>query len=56
MKRIICSIATFMSVCFVAWVGGLDFERGQEQAAALAVALYFGGIMFFFVDQGTRHD
>jgi len=36
-----------MTVCVVAWVGGLDFERGQEQAAALAVALYFGGFVFF---------
>ena len=43
-----------MAVCFVAWVGGLEFERGQEQATTLAIALYFSGFVFFFVDQGEK--
>lgn len=56
MKRIICSLAAFTLVCFLFWVGGLDFERGEKQAWAMVLALYLGGVVFFLASNGVRND
>ena len=56
MKRNICSIAAFAFVCFLFWVGGLDFERGAMQSCAMVIALYIGGIVFFVGNWEQGHD
>jgi len=39
MKRWIRAIVVFSAILLIAWVGGLDFERGGSQAFALFSAL-----------------
>lgn len=56
MKRNICSIAAFALVLFLFWVGGLDFERGEKQACAMVIALYFGCAVFFLGNWDPRHE
>lgn len=47
MKRNLCSLAAFVFVRFLFWVGGLDFERGEKQAWAMMAFVAF--VAFFVV-------
>lgn len=37
--RILIGVISFLLILGIAWVGGLDFERGADQAFALIIAL-----------------
>ena len=56
MKRNLYSLAAFTVVCFLFWVGGLEFERGEKQAWAMVIALYIGSVVFFLGNWEPRHD
>lgn len=44
-KRTLAFILTFIIVCFLAWVGGVEFnERSMNLAFTLWMALTFSGI------------
>jgi len=44
MKRFVLPVLTFSTILAVFWVGGLDFERGPNQAMALLLAIALSGL------------
>lgn len=44
-RRVIAFVATAGTICFVAWVGGIDFdERSELLAVTICSALCLGGV------------
>ena len=46
MKRYIASIAAFALTLAVFWVGGVEFERGANQAFVLYVAIVVAALAY----------